>query len=106
MTELTNMCNFADDTTFHACDSGLEDLVNRLEYDVNLAIEWFGGNYMKLIEDKCHLIISGHKSESIWAKFGQTKIWESNKQKLLGIIIDRQLNFDEHMISLCKKAGK
>ena len=53
-----------------------------------------------------HLIISGHKSEAIWAEIGQTKIWESKKQKLLGVVIDRQLNFDEYLISLCKKAGK
>ena len=44
MTELTDVCNFADDTTFHARDSCLEDLVNRLEYDANLAIEWFDCN--------------------------------------------------------------
>ena len=63
MTELTDVCNFADDTTVHACDSSLEDLVNRLEHDANLAIEWFDCNYMKLNQDKCHLIISGHKSQ-------------------------------------------
>ena len=38
MTELTDVCNFADNTTFHACDSSLEDLVNRLEHDADLAI--------------------------------------------------------------------
>ena len=33
MTELNDVYNFADDTTFHACDSILEDLVNRLQHD-------------------------------------------------------------------------
>ena len=61
---------------------------------------------MKLNQDKCHLIISGHKSEEIWEKIGQTKIWESKNQKLVGVIIDCQLNFDEYLISRCKKAGK
>ena len=51
-------------------------------------------------------VISGHKSEAIWAKIGQTKIWESKNQKLLGVIIDCQLNFDEYLISLSKKARK
>ena len=83
MTESTDTCNFADDTTFYACDSSLEDLANRLEHDAKLAIEWFDCNYMKLNKDKCDLIISGHKSEAIWAKIGQTKIWESKNQKLL-----------------------
>ena len=31
------------------------------------------------------------------------KIWESNKRKLLGDVIDRNLNFDEHIFDLCKK---
>ena len=106
MTELTDVYNFADDTTFHVCDSSLEDLVNMPEHDANLAIEWFDCSYMKLNEDKCHLIISGHKSEAIWAKIGQTKIWENKNQKLLGLKIDHQLNFDGYLISLCKKAGK
>ena len=44
MTELTDACNFADDTTFHVCDSSLEDFVNRQEHDTNLAIEWFDSN--------------------------------------------------------------
>ena len=39
MTELTDVCNFADNTTFHVYDSSLEDLVNRLEHDTSLAIE-------------------------------------------------------------------
>ena len=74
MTELTDACNFADDTTFHACDSSLEDLVNRLGHDGNLAIEWFDYNYMKPNEDKCHIIISGHNSEAILAKIRLTNI--------------------------------
>ena len=52
------------------------------------------------------LLFSGRKSEVIWAKIGQTKIWESKNQKLLGVIIGRQLNFDGYLILLCKKAGR
>ena len=61
MTGLTDACNFADDTTIHTCGSSPEDLVNRLEHDANLAIEWFDYNYVKLNYDNCHFIISGHK---------------------------------------------
>ena len=106
MTELTNACNFADDTTFHVCDSSLEDFVNRLEHDTNLPIEWFDSNYTKQNEDKCHLIISTHKSKVIWAKIGQTKIWESKSQKLLAVIVEHQLNLDEYLILLYKNTGK
>ena len=44
--------------------------------------------------------------ENSWAKIGQTKVWESRKQKLLGVEIDSSLNFDLHVSSLCEKAGK
>ena len=39
-------------------------------------------------------------------RISETKIWESNKQKLLGVVIDRNLNFDEYVFDLCKKAGR
>ena len=81
-------------------------MINRLEHDTALAVEWFENNFMKLNQDKCHLLVSGHKHETVWAKIGETKIWESNKQKLLGVVIDRNLNFDEYVFDLCKKAGR
>ena len=74
LAESTNVCNFAEDTTFYACD-------------------------------KCHLLVLEFKCENIWANIGKTKIWESKNKKLLGVEIDRTLSFDQHIISLCKKAG-
>ena len=106
LTECTDVCSYADDTTFHACDSDLKDLITRLELDSLLAIEWFQANYMKLNEEKCHLLISGHKHELFWANIRRSKIWESQKQKRLGIAIDRNLRFDECILSQCKKAGR
>ena len=61
---------------------------------------------MKLSKDKCHLLVSGHKYENVWVKMGDEQIWDSAKQKLLGMEIGRNLNFDDHAISLCKKAGR
>ena len=78
LTECT-VCNYADDTTFHACESDLKDLITRLEHDSLLAIKWFQANYMKLNEEKCHLPISAHKHELLWANIGRSKIWESEK---------------------------
>ena len=74
VTELTNVCNYADDTTFYACDSDICDLIKRLEHDSSLAIEWFECNYMKLNEDKCHFIISGYKHEIMFANIGESRI--------------------------------
>ena len=78
--------------------------VSALKYDIT--IEWFESNYMNLNQDKCQFLLSGHKHEMIWANIGQTKIWETRKQKLLGIIIDINLRFDEYISNQCKKADK
>ena len=69
--EYTDVCNFADGSTFHACDKDIHFLINRLERDSLLAIEWFENNSMKLDQDKWHLIVSGHKYEKVFASAGQ-----------------------------------
>ena len=33
-------------------------------------------------QDKCHLMISGHKFEAVWAKITQTQIWGSREKKV------------------------
>ena len=60
---------------------------------------------MKLNQDTCHLLVSGHKNENVRANIGNEKIWKSNKQKLLGVDTDRNMNFNEHVSSLCRKMG-
>ena len=65
LTDYTEVCNFADDNTFFVCDKDPGSLINRLENDSFLAIEWFENNYMKLNQDNCHLLVGGYKRESI-----------------------------------------
>ena len=44
----------------------------------------FESNYMKLNQDKCHLLVSGYRHENIRAQIGEEKIWESSKQIIRG----------------------
>ena len=102
----TKVCNFADDTTLFVCDKDLKTLISRLEHDSHLAIEWFESNYMKLNQGKCHLLVSGYKHENTWARIAEVKVWDSSKQTLLGVVIDKDFSFNEYVSSLCKKAGR
>lgn len=79
-------------------------IINRLEYDGSLVIEWSEKNFMKLNQNKCHLEILGYKYDSIWARFEDEVIFERKNQKLLGVIIDNTLSFDGYVIALHKKA--
>ena len=69
-----------------------------------LAIEWSESIHMKLNEDKCHFLLSGYKHEIMYAKIGLSRIWESEKQKLLVVTIDKYLKFEKHLVKQCKKA--
>ena len=78
------VCSFADNTTFFACAKDLKTLISRFQHDSHLAVEWFESNYMKLNQDKCHILVSGYKHKNIWARIGE-------KQKFLGVVIARDL---------------
>ena len=103
----TSVCNMADDTTPFACDSSLDTLIKKLENDVTNVIEWFESNYMILNASKCHLLVSGPKNhvEQISIEVGGEVIWESLKEKLLGVTIDKQLKMNSNLSDILQKAG-
>ena len=101
----THVCNFADDTTLNACDLELNTILNELEDNALTAILWFENNYMKLNESKCHFLTSG-STEHLWVKVGKEVIWESQSEKLLGMTVDKNLNFNLHLKILCKKVNQ
>ena len=59
---------------------------------------------MKLNKEKCHLLVSGHKYEHIWIKINNYMIWENKNVKLLGVKIDSELKFNDHVSNIYKKA--
>ena len=60
----------------------------------------------KLNEEKCHLLVFGEKDTKVSIKAGSSVIKESNEEKLLGVIIDRKLNFKQHLFTVCNKASQ
>ena len=104
----SHVCNFADDTTLTACCAEIKDMLKKLEEDTLSAIIWFENNYMKLNQSKCHFITCGVPctDEHLWLKVGDEIIWESQSEKLLGVMIDKRLNFNEHLRKLCKKVNQ
>ena len=102
----TDICNYADDNTLHTCDLQLDKLVEKPEGAAENALCWFRNNGMKMNSDKCHLLISGHKHEVLIANIGGEQIIEANKVKLLGIEIDSDLSFTNHLNSVLGKVSK
>ena len=101
----TEVCNIADDTTPFACDEHLPTLIKNLESDTASALMWFDANYMKSNQSKCHFILPSNSPEHFWIRAGEQVIWESRHEKLLGLGVDKELKFHEHVKTICKKAN-
>ena len=56
--------------------------------------------------DKCHLMVFGDKSNDVTLNIGSITIKESTEEKLLGVILDKNLCFKQHVKSICKKTGQ
>ena len=50
-------------------------------------------------------MLAGNTPEFLWIKVGENLIWESSHKKLLGLTIDKNLNFEKHLSVLCKKVS-
>ena len=59
---------------------------------------------MKSNEDKCHLIVPNNTEVSV--TLGNENILASSSVELLGVKIDNNLNFSEHVSKLCKKGNQ
>ena len=105
--EETDICNYADDPTIYACGPNIENVIMHLENDALRITEWFPNNFMKLNEDKCHLMSFGAKGNNeISIRIGEACVKESTEENLLGITFDQSLFFKHHVKALCKKAGQ
>ena len=65
-------------------------LLLSLEHDTSLMTECVESIYMKLNKSNCQLLMSGYKFENILVNVGNTKIWDTNSETILGIQIEKK----------------
>ena len=58
----TEICNHADDTTIYCSHQELQEVAIRLENDTAKLSTWIAGSFMKLNEEKYHLLVFGEKT--------------------------------------------
>ena len=104
--ERTNICNFADDNTIYSCQNDLKTILKDLRYDMVNLLRWFKENSMKANPKKFQFMILGKTSrQPITLNINQIKVKESQKVLLLGLTIDNQLTFKDHVDMLCSTAN-
>ena len=99
----SDIANYADDTTPYECDQHCDNLINNIELTVEKIFNWFAFNNLKANASKCHFFLSPYQDTSI--NINGSVIKNSNSEKLLGITIDSDFTFEEHVNTLCPKAS-
>ena len=103
--ESSSIHNFADDNTLSAWANTISDLINKLESDSNIAIEWFKMNKMIVNPNKFQAIVLNKKRSDLANTNFNKVIKTVSSVEFLGIQIDGKLNFNLHISKICKSAA-
>ena len=98
---------FADDTKIFQLITSREDALS-LQSDINLLENWSNTWFLKFNPDKCHVLSIG-KFKNIrhtqrYSIYG-SEMEHVFEEKDLGVMVDAQLNFEDHIASKVKKAN-
>lgn len=104
---------FADDTTIHTSSPKLQTVSRTLQTCVDRLIEWTNLNHMALHPEKtkCMVITTRQKRQNLQTpmvppKINNRAIEEVSSHKVLGVTIDNNLSWVEHINTLCKSVCK
>ena len=102
----SDICNFADDTSLSAYDRCIINVINKLESELKIALNWFNNNSLVPNPDKFQIMFLGTKHKvNLCLEINGIRNLTTTSVKLLGITIDWKLNFNDHVKELCKKAN-
>ena len=99
------MFNYADDNTIMCQDKNQNNVTVYLQDMANKMTTWFTNNSMKINPGKFNAIMFG-KNKCVDFKFNGINVKSMDEVKLLGVNIDKKLNFDSHVYYLCKKTSR
>ena len=99
-----DIASYADDSTPFIVENNIDNAIAFLEQVSDALFNWFKNNRLKNNVDKCHVLVGTSKPVGI--KVGDYTIDKSECEKLLGVKIDVNLNFNDHISDLCNKASR
>ena len=107
----SSLSNYSDDNTISAFANTLKELINTLEKESEIAIEWLEENDMIANPDKFQAIIINRNPKKspingIVIKINEHIITSQNCVTLLGMDIDDQLTFIKHIKTMTREAGQ
>ena len=100
-----SVVNFADDNTLYAIEGTPQDLESKLNSIVNQAQQWYIENGMQPNPTKFQSIFFGD-TPPCTVNVQNIEIHPAGVIKLLGVSLDSQLTFSQHINQICIKAGR
>ena len=99
---------FADDTTMYCQDDSISSTEAILSEDLDKICSWFEYNRLVINLKKTNGMLFSRLSTNLVSsnldlKIRGNRISFVETFKLLGVTIDRELKFDEHVSNICKK---
>ena len=105
--EIASEHNVADDNTLSAWEETVSKLIDKLEWESNIAIDWFTKNEMIINPDKFQAIIVDRKKSSLTnipLTIDNQTIKSVPSVEFLGIHLDGKLKFNLHISIICRSA--
>ena len=105
----TSICNFADDNTIYTCGSTIHGIKANLKKGIDILLKWFNDNSMKANPKKFQFMIlsRGKLPSGINLEIDENIVIENQRQvKLLGVTLDSQLLFKNHVNLICDIAQR
>ena len=99
-----DFAGYADDNTPYTCSSNIEKVLENLQGALEQLFQWFTPNHLVANAEKCHLLTSFKITNNI--AISNTNVSSEQKVRLLGINLERRLNFNYHVNKLLNKANK
>ena len=100
--ERSTICNYADDNTLFSCEKNFDIVYENLRWDFSIIKKWYFDNFLVLNPDKCYFMTLGAGKQVQDFQLENVIIKYKPEEKILGVIIDNELNFQSHIDSICK----
>ena len=106
--KVCNLYNYADDNTLLNTHHSIADLKYSLETSATVAIQWFDVNGIKSNRAKFQAMILNNQPDTsdISLCVNDMNIPLKPCVKLLGVFLDCELNFSDHVTHVCKRASR
>lgn len=98
---------FADDTSLMLSSNNITDLESSCNSNLQKILDWMNNNRLTINTSKTHCMLFGRNSNSkIDIRLNRESLILQKSIHYLGIVIDNNLTWGEHITSICNKLSK